>query len=312
VHEEHHPQKDRQRGSDALFPSAEAARQAASRRRQHAQGPLFVAQLARDGASEGWLVLSAEELAAHPRRQELTTVGRVDPPLAEQATVEVTITMPGTQDVLSLGSMDPTAAMSLLDILQGAAGLVRQPREGADQTAQERPAADQDQPDQDQPDQDQPDQDQPDQDQPDQDPPAATLPAPSGYEVLLDGARPGHLTVRLTFGPRRFSDMHSGHEDLATPGGDAHSGPASLVVLLDHWAEEHGYRFIHTADNLNQPIEEYLSQLEPEDRQRVVIALEEDDEGGLVRIGEAMAGTTEIVEVAALSTDWLASLPRAT
>jgi len=272
VHDGHN-QPDEQR-DEVLFPSAEAAHHAADRLRQHASGPLFVVQVAPGGEAGGWLVLTAEEMASHPRRADFGSAGTVAPPLAAAATVEVTVMVPGTQHLLSLGTMDPAGAMSLVDLMQNAGGMVLQPEQPGE-GGRDR------------------------------------LPAPTGYMVLMDAARPGHLTVRLTFTHRSFADVQAGLEDLGMPGGDTHSGPASLVVVLDHWAEEHGYRFVHTAEELNQPIEEFLDALDPDERQRVVIAVEEDDEGGIVRIGEAVEGSAEIVEVAALSTDWLASLPRA-
>lgn len=190
--------------------------------------------------------------------------------------VEVTLTPPGTDNTISLGSMPPDEAMALLDLLRDAGGLVLRP-DGNGQG--EQPGISQ------------------------------KLPLPTGYVVVMDAARPGHLTVRLTFEPRSFSDLQNGDDDLGLPGGDSHSGPASLTLVLDHWADEHGYRFVHTAEQLNQPIDDFVEELGPEDRHRVVVAIEEGDDGGLVRIGEALP-SGEIVEVAALSTDWLASLPR--
>lgn len=260
---------------DRLYPTADAAHRAADRMRPRAAGPLFVVQLGGDGQSEGWLVLTEAAYDRHPRRQDFGTVRQVMPPLPAAASVEVTAVLPGSHDVVSLGTMDAAAAMALVDMLQDSNGLV------VDADGGEEPLR-------------------------------SRLPAPTGYVVHVDADRPGHMIVRLTFAPRRIADVHNGLEDLGMPGGDTHSGPASLLVMLDHWAEEHGYRFVHTAERLNQPIDQYLADLDPADRQRVVIAFEEDDDDeGIVRIAEAVPGSANVVEVAALTMDWLASLPPA-
>jgi hypothetical protein len=257
--------------SDQPFRSPDEAAEAADVMRQHASGPLYIVQQA-GGEQHGWLVLSADELARHPRASELTPLAKVDPPHAGALSVEVTFTPPGSSDVLSLGTMDPAQAMALLDLLQDAEGLLLRGEDPHSASPDE-------------------------------------LPPPTGYVIRLDSARPGQLTAHTTYNPRTHHDGHDAHEDLGVPGGDPHSGPASLVVVLDHWAEEHDYRFVHTRAQLNQPIERYLAELAPEDRQRVVIVSEEED--GIVRVGEALTGTMEVFEVAALSTDWLARLPTA-
>jgi hypothetical protein len=190
------------------------------------------------------------------------------PSTAQAVSVEVILAPPDGQTEMRLGAMDAAGAMALLDLVQGASAIVVEDGNG----------------------------------------PAQELPPPTGYVVLVDAAMPGRLAVRTTYTPRGHGRPHAQYEDLGTPGGDSHGGPASIVVLLDHWAEEHGYRFVHTPAQLNQPLDEFIASLGPEDRQRVVIAHEEED-GGLVRIGEAADDGREIFEVAALSMDWIARLP---
>jgi hypothetical protein len=273
VHDDEQQQPGADPRPDELLRTPQEAAAAADRMRTRAAGPLYVVEQTGGDAPAGWLVLTPEALDGHPRRTQLKPVGRVEPPHDGPAVIEVTFTPPGTRDVLSLGTMDPAAAMALLDLLQDANGLILRRDDAAGSRTDE-------------------------------------VPPPTGYMVLLDSARPGTLAVRTSYAPRRFAGDHDAREDLGVPGGDPHSGPASLVVVLDHWAEEHGYRFVHTRARLNQPIEQFLAELAPDDRHRVVIVSEDDDDG-VVRIGEALDGTTEVLELAALSTDWLASLPPA-
>jgi hypothetical protein len=181
--------------------------------------------------------------------------------------VEVMFRPLGFADALSLGTMDPAAAMSLLDLLRDADVVVVPAEEGTGTTE---------------------------------------VPSPNGYVVEVDGERPGRITVRTSFHSGRHHSRDD--EDLGVPGGDPHSGPASLVVVLDHWAEEHGLRLVHTPEQLNQPVEQFIAGLSPDERQRVVIVNDDDD--SIIRIGEVPPGNMEVLEIAAMSADWLASLPR--
>jgi hypothetical protein len=269
VNEEHRQSADGEPEPVEVFSSRTAAGEAADRMRQHASGPLYVVEVGDGATPDGWLVLTAASLAGHPRRSALRQVAEVEPPRDEGATVEVTFTPPDSLDLLSLGTMAPTQAMALLELLQDADGVVLRRADAAGEPQK--------------------------------------LPPPTGYVVVVDGARPDQLTVRTTYGGRRRSG-HGAHDDLGVPGGDPHAGPASLVVVLDHWAEEHGYRLVHTPEQLNQPVEEFVAGLSPDERQRVVI-VEESEEDGIVRIGEALSGTMEVFEIAAMSEDWLATLP---